>query len=444
MRHPLPTIAVVGRPNVGKSTFFNRVLGQRLAIVEDQPGVTRDRHFAEAEWAGRHFYLVDTGGLITDEHEAMTTSIREQVMIAIAEADLLVFVVDGKVGPHPQDAAIAEVLRKSGRPVVLVVNKMDRLPEETAHQEFWSLGLGEPHAVSAVSGKGSGDVLDEIIAALPPAPEGEQEKDDTIRVAVIGKPNVGKSSFINRLLNEDRMVVSPVAGTTRDAIDSPLRYHGRQLVFIDTAGLRRQARMKEDVEFYSVLRTERAIERADICVLLIDSQEEISVQDLKVAEKAWDLGRGLIIIANKWDLVEEKESNSAVAYERHIHERAPQLRWVPVLFTSALTGQRVQKALDLILEVDAERKRRVSTSEVNEILEQLAQRQQPPHVQGRPVRFYYATQTDTEPPIFVIFTNQPKGVSESYTRYLINGFRDAWGFTGSPMWLRFRSRREDS
>ena len=444
MRHPLPVIAVVGRPNVGKSTLFNRVLGQRLAIVQDEPGVTRDRHFAEAEWAGRHFYLVDTGGLITDEHEAMTSSIRDQVMIAIEEADVLVFVVDGKVGPHPQDAAIAEVLRKSGRPVILVVNKMDRLPEETAHQEFWALGLGEPHAVSAVSGKGSGDVLDVIIDALPPAPEGEQEPDDTIKVAVIGKPNVGKSSFINRLLKEDRMVVSPIAGTTRDAIDSPFRYHGRQLVFIDTAGLRRHARTKEDVEFYSVLRTERAIERADICVLMIDSQEEISVQDLKVAEKAWDLGRGLIIVANKWDLVEEKETNSAVAYERHIHERAPQLRYVPVLFTSALTGQRVQKVLDLILQVDAERKRRISTAEVNEILEQLAQRQQPPHLQGRPVKFYYGTQTDVEPPIFVLFTNQPKGVTESYTRYLINGFRDRWGFVGTPMWLRFRARREES
>ena len=444
MKHPLPTIAVVGRPNVGKSTFFNRVLGQRLAIVEDQPGVTRDRHFAEAEWAGRHFYLVDTGGLVTDEHEPMTAAIRDQVMIAIQEADLLVFVVDGKVGPHPMDMSIAEVLRKSGRPVVLVVNKMDRLPQETSHQEFWSLGLGEPYPVSAISGKASGDVLDAIVDALPPQTDAEQAPDDTIRVAVIGKPNVGKSSFINRLLNEDRMVVSPVAGTTRDAIDTPLRYHGRRLVFIDTAGLRRQARMKEDVEFYSVLRTERAIERADICVLLIDSQEEISVQDLKVAEKAWDLGRGLIIVANKWDLVEGKETNSAVAYERHIHERAPQLRWVPVLFTSALTGQRVQKALDLILQVDAERKRRIGTAEVNEILEQLAQRQQPGHVQGRPVKFYYATQTDAEPPIFVIFTNQPKGVSESYTRYLINGFREAWGFPGSPMWLRFRGRREES
>ena len=444
MKHPLPTIAVVGRPNVGKSTFFNRVLGQRLAIVEDQPGVTRDRHFAEAEWAGRQFYLVDTGGLVTDEHEPMTAAIRDQVMIAIQEADLLVFVVDGKVGPHPMDMSIAEVLRKSGRPVVLVVNKMDRLPQETSHQEFWSLGLGEPYPVSAISGKASGDVLDAIVDALPPQTDAEQAPDDTIRVAVIGKPNVGKSSFINRLLNEDRMVVSPVAGTTRDAIDTPLRYHGRRLVFIDTAGLRRQARMKEDVEFYSVLRTERAIERADICVLLIDSQEEISVQDLKVAEKAWDLGRGLIIVANKWDLVEEKETNSAVAYERHIHERAPQLRWVPVLFTSALTGQRVQKALDLILQVDAERKRRIGTAEVNEILEQLAQRQQPGHVQGRPVKFYYATQTDAEPPIFVIFTNQPKGVSESYTRYLIHGFREAWGFPGSPMWLRFRGRREES
>ena len=444
MRHPLPTIAVVGRPNVGKSTFFNRVLGQRLAIVEDQPGVTRDRHFAEAEWAGHHFYLVDTGGLVVNEDEPMTAAIRDQVMIAIQEADLLVFVVDGKVGPHPMDHAIAEVLRKSGRPVVLVVNKMDRLPEETGHLEFWSLGLGEPLPVSAVSGKGSGDVLDSIVAALPPAPEGEPQPDDTIRVAVIGKPNVGKSSFVNRLIGEDRMVVSPIAGTTRDAIDSPLRYHGRQLVFIDTAGLRRQARTKEDIEFYSVLRTERAIERANICVLLIDATEEVSVQDLKVAEKAWDAGRGLIIVVNKWDLVEDKETNSTVRFEKQIHDRAPQLRWVPVLFTSALTGQRVQKVLDLILEVDAERKREVSTARVNEILEELAQRQQPPHVQGRPVKFYYGTQTDTEPPIFVIFTNQPKGVTESYSRYLLNGFRDRFGFAGTPVWLRFRGRREES
>ena len=443
MKHPLPTVAVVGRPNVGKSTFFNRVLGQRLAIVQDQPGVTRDRHFAEAEWAGHHFYLVDTGGLVTDEKEPMVAAIREQVMVAIQEADVLVFVVDGKVGPHPMDENIAEILRKAGRPVVLVVNKMDRLPEETAHNEFWALGVGEPHPVSAVSGKGSGDLLDVIVAELPEPMEAEAA-DDTIHVAVIGKPNVGKSSFINRLLNEERLVVSPVAGTTRDAIDTPLRYHGRRLVFIDTAGLRRQARLKEDLEFYSTLRTERAIERADVCVLLVDATEEISVQDLKVAEKAWDLGRGLIIVANKWDIVESKETNSAVAYERHIQERAPQLRWVPVLFTSALTGQRVQKALELILQVDAERKRRVSTAEVNELLEQLAQRQQPPHVQGRPVKFYYGTQAEAEPPIFVVFTNQPKGVTESYTRYLLNGFRARWGFIGTPIWLRFRGRREES
>ncbi|HUF12229.1 MAG TPA: ribosome biogenesis GTPase Der [Longimicrobiales bacterium] len=442
MRHPLPTVAVVGRPNVGKSTFFNRVLGQRLAIVQDQPGVTRDRHFAEAEWAGHHFYLVDTGGLVTDDKEPMLAAIREQVMVAIQEADVLVFVVDGKVGPHPMDLSIAEVLRKAGRPVVLVVNKMDRLPEETAHNEFWSLGLGEPLPVSAVSGKGSGDLLDAIVGELPPPVEAEAP-DDTVHVAVIGKPNVGKSSFINRLLNEERLVVSPIAGTTRDAIDTPLRYHGRRLVFIDTAGLRRQARLKEDLEFYSTLRTERAIERADVCVLLVDATEEISVQDLKVAEKAWDMGRGLIIVANKWDLVEAKETNSAVAYERHIHERAPQLRWVPVLFTSALTGQRVQKALELILQVDAERKRRISTGEVNEVLEQLAQRQQPPHVQGRPVKFYYGTQAEIEPPIFVVFTNQPKGVTESYTRYLLNGFRARWGFIGTPVWLRFRGRREE-
>lgn len=441
MKEQIPVVAVVGRPNVGKSTFFNRVLGKRIAIVEDRPGVTRDRNFALAEWAGRNFYLVDTGGLVTGDDEPMNKAIREQVMVAIEEADVLVFVVDGKAGVHPLDESIADLLRKSGRPVVLAVNKMDRMPEDVGHHDFWTLGLEEPVPVSSVSGKGSGDLLDRIADRLPPAEA--PEAGDTVSVAVIGKPNVGKSSFINRLLNQNRLVVSDVAGTTRDSIDTPFRYHGRELIFIDTAGLRRQARIKEDLEYYSALRTERAIERADVCLLLIDATEELHVQDMKVAEKAWDKGRGLIIVVNKWDLVEDKETNTAAAYERHLRERAPHLRWVPVVFTSALTGQRVHRTLDMILEVADVRKRRIATPDVNEAIEQLTARQQPPHVQGHPVRLFYGTQAEVEPPTFVLFTNQPKGITDSYARFLHNGFRDRWGFIGSPMRLRFRGRREE-
>lgn len=440
MKRELPAVAVIGRPNVGKSTFFNRVLGQRLAIVDDVPGVTRDRNFARADWAGHSFYLIDTGGIETDTDEPMAVAIRTQVMAAIEEAQLLVFVVDGKAGLHPMDERIAELLRATERPVVLVVNKMDRLPEDLGHHDFWALGLGEPLPVSALSGKGSGDVLDAIVAKLPDAPE--PAADDALHIAVIGKPNVGKSSFVNRLLGEDRMVVSEVAGTTRDSVDTPFRYHGRTLVFIDTAGLRRQSRIDESLEYYSALRTERAIERADVCLLVIDASQPIAVQDLKVAERAWNAGCGLIVVANKWDLV-QKETNTAAEYERQLRERARLLRWVPIIFTSAVTGQRIQRTLDLILDVAAERSRRIPTSEVNEVVELLERRNQPPHHRGRLVKLLYATQVATAPPTFVIFANHPKGLTDSYMRYLQNGFRERWGFTGSPVRIRIRGRREE-
>lgn len=440
MKRELPAVAVIGRPNVGKSTFFNRVIGQRLAIVDDVPGVTRDRNFALADWAGRSFYLIDTGGIETDTDEPMAVAIRTQVMAAIEEAQLLVFVVDGKAGLHPMDERIAELLRATERPVVLVVNKMDRLPEDLGHHDFWALGLGEPLPVSSLSGKGSGDVLDAIVAKLPEAPE--PAADDALHIAVIGKPNVGKSSFVNRLLGEDRMVVSEVAGTTRDSVDTPYRYHGRTLVFIDTAGLRRQSRIDESLEYYSALRTARAIERADVCLLVIDSTEPISVQDLKIAERAWDAGCGLIVVANKWDLV-KKETNTAVEFERQLRERARLLRWVPIIFTSALTGQRVQRTLDLILDVAAERSRRIPTSEVNDVVELLERRNQPPHYRGRLVKLLYSTQVATAPPTFVIFANHPKGITDNYMRYLHNGFRERWGFTGSPIRIRIRGRREE-
>lgn len=441
MSHPLPAVAVIGRPNVGKSTFFNRVLGERLAIVEDIPGVTRDRNFARAEWAGHHFYLIDTGGLEPGSNEPMAQAIARQVLAAIEEADVLVFVVDGKAGPHPLDEQVAEILRKTKRPIVLVVNKMDRMPEDMGHHDFWALGLGEPLPVSAISGKGSGDVLDAIVAHLPDRPA-ELAEDESLAVAVIGKPNVGKSSFVNRLLGAERMVVSDVAGTTRDSVDTPLRYHGRTLVFIDTAGLRRQSRIDESLEYYSALRTTRAIERADVCLLLIDGTEPVHNQDLKIAERALESGCGLIIVVNKWDLV-EKDEKTAAAYERHLRESSRSLRWVPIIFTSALTGQRVQRTLDLILEVAAERSRRIPTREVNEVLERLVERKQPPHHRGHPVKFLYATQASGLPPTFVLFTNQPKGVPEHYLRYLENGFREAWGFIGTPIRLRLRGRREE-
>lgn len=440
MSRELPVVAIVGRPNVGKSTFFNRVLGGRRAIVEDVAGVTRDRNFGLADWAGRSFFLVDTGGLDLDTAEEMPAAIRRQVLAAVEEADVIVFVVDGRTGVHPADQPIAELLRRTERPVVLAVNKLDRLPDEVAQHEFWELGLGEPVPVSSIIGKGSGDLLDAIVEKLPPAGEVETEA-GVLHVAVVGRPNVGKSSFVNRLLGEERMVVSEEAGTTRDSIDTPLRYHGRTLVFIDTAGLRRQARIDPGLEYYAALRTERAIERADVCLLLIEATQEINIQDLRIAEKAWRSGCGVIIVANKWDLV-DKDERTAIEYERKLRTRAPSLKNVPILFTSALTGQRVRRVLDEVLSVAEARARRIPTSEVNEALRELAARLPPPHHRGMPVKLLYMTQTSTAPPTFVVFTNQPKGLKEPYLRYLRNGLRQRWGFPGTPIRLRVRGRRE--
>jgi GTPase len=440
VRRGLPVVAVVGRPNVGKSTFFNRVLGERRAIVEDTPGVTRDRNFARAEWNRRTFYLVDTGGLEPDSEEAMPVAIRHQVEAALAEADVIVLLVDGRSGPHADDVQIAHMLRRTNLPVVLAVNKLDKWPDEVGHHEFWTLGLGDPHPVSSVVGRGSGDLLDVIVSRLPQL-EGREE-DSGLYIAVVGKPNVGKSSFVNRLLGEERMVVSEVAGTTRDSVDTPFRYHNRDLIFVDTAGLRRQARIDRGLEYYSALRTERAIERADVCLLLVDATEPVHVQDLKIAEKAWKAGCALIIIANKWDLV-EKETNTAVQFERSLHQRAPALRWVPVLFTSALTGMRVHKVLDMVVEVAKNRETRMPTRTVNEVLRHLIQRKNPPHFRGIAVKMQYATQVAVKPPVIVIFTNQPKGVPEHYMRYLHNGFRAAWGFMGTPLRLRLRAKHEE-
>jgi GTP-binding protein len=431
----LPVVALVGRPNVGKSALFNRIVGREAAIVSEEAGTTRDRHFARAEWSGSAFWLVDTGGITGDARAALDVEIRRQVDEAIAEADLLLFVVDAKAGLHPVDEHIADQLRASGKPFLVIANKVDN-PQATDFYEFYALGAGDPIPVSAVSGKQSGDMLDGVVAKIPAMPP---EDETSLRVAVIGRPNVGKSSFVNRLLGEDRLVVSDVAGTTRDAIDTALRYHGRDFVFVDTAGLRRQSRVEDGIEFYSALRTRRAIERAEVCCLLVDGVDGLHAQDLKIANLAWEAGKGLIIIVNKWDLV-EKDDKTAARFEKSSREKAPFLNFVPFLFTSALTGQRVTRVLDLLLEVEQERQKRITTARVNERLEELLRRRQPPQAAGREIRLLYATQVQVAPPTIAVFSNHPDLVEEHYIRYLHNGFRESWAFTGNPLRVVLRRR----
>lgn len=433
------TVALVGRPNVGKSTLFNRIVGGRQAIVDDRPGVTRDRNFAVAEWTGRRFWLVDTGGWSSAEDDALHSGIRRQIQLAIAEADVIVLVVDTLEGVHPADHEVATLLRPYRDRVVLAANKADDLPDETAHYVFHELGLGDPHPVSAAQGKGSGDLLDRIVALLPPQPA--EEDGDRIEVAVVGRPNVGKSSLVNRLLGQDRALVAPEAGTTRDAIDSPLRYHERTLNFIDTAGLRKRSKVEDEIEFYSTLRTERAIERADVCVLVVDATVGVEVQDLKIAQAAWQEGRGLTVAVSKWDLVDAKDATTAVEGERRVIGRAPFLAAVPFVYVSSVTGQRVRKVLDVIVGVAEARERRIATAEVNRVLQALVARQQPPQQAGQEVKLYYASQVGTRPPTFAIVSNRPDAVPDTYRRYLERGFREAWGFTGAPIRMKLRRKR---
>jgi GTP-binding protein len=425
----------VGRPNVGKSALFNRVVGENSAIVNDEAGTTRDRHFGRAEWNGRPFWVVDTGGLTDDPRVPMDVEIRRQVLEAIGEADLLLLVVDAKAGLHPSDSRVVDLLRESRKPWLLVANKVDD-PESTEFYEFYTLGAGDPIPVSAMNGKNSGDLLDVIVDRFPEAPV---DSDPALHVAVIGRPNVGKSSFVNRLLGEERLVVSEEAGTTRDAIDTPMSYHGRPMVLIDTAGLRRQSKIEEGVEFYSALRTRRAIERADIAILLIDAVDGLHNQDLKIATLAWESGRGLIVVVNKWDL-KEKDDKTAPHFQKECMEKAPYLRFVPFLFASAKTGQRVTRVLDMLLAVDEERSKRIGTAQVNKTLEELVARRQPPQAAGREVKLSYATQVEVAPPTFAVFGNHPELLQEHYVRYLHNGFREAWGFLGTPLRIVLRRK----
>jgi GTP-binding protein len=433
------TVAIIGRPNVGKSTLFNRITGAR-AITDERPGSTRDRHYARAEWNGRSFWLVDTGGLVPHSEAGFDAAIRRQVELAVDACDVALFMVDVNSGVAPADLEIVEYLRGCGRPVILVANKADNLATEKRHLEFYELGLSDPVPVSAGTGKGVGDLLDLAVAALPPAPA--PRDDETIQVAVIGRPNVGKSSLVNRLLGEERLIVSEVPGTTRDAIDTPLGFMGRTLNFIDTAGLRKRGKIDDAVEFYASLRTERAVERADVCVLVVDAASGLHTMDIRIAGQAWDAGTALVVAVNKWDLL-PKDTMTAEEGRRVAVERAPFLGDVPFIYLSALTGLRASRILEAVVEVAEARRRRIQTAEVNRALRELVAMRQPPQSGGAEVKLLYGSQVAVAPPTFAIVSSRPDKVPEHYGRYLVNGFRARFGFRGAPIRLRFTGRRRE-
>jgi len=434
---PLPLIALVGRPNVGKSTLFNRLVGSRAAIVEDVPGTTRDRLYGRSDWGGRDFAVVDTGGLgmATDDPETIAMGVRNQALLAIDEADVIVCVTDGGDGVTSEDGTVAELLRRSGKPVVLAVNKAERRDNQLGAAEFWALGLGEPMPISALHGIGTGDLLDAVIDLLPPS---EQETEaEGVRVAILGRPNVGKSSIVNRLTRDERVVVSPVPGTTRDAIDTPLDWEGNSYVLIDTAGIRRRGRIDPGIERYSVLRAMRALERSDVAVLVIDAVDGVTAQDAHVAGYMQDAGVGAIIAINKWDLV-EKDSHTAIEYERSARAALKFLDFAPAVFVSALSGQRVTRILQLASEIERVRMTRVPTSELNRLVSEVTARQ-PLTRGGRRLKIRYATQAGTRPPTFVFFVNNTEMIHFSYERYLENQLRARYPFEGTPIRLVFRA-----
>ncbi len=436
-----PTVAIVGRPNVGKSTFFNYIVGKRISIVEDTPGVTRDRVYADANWRGRNFTLIDTGGIEPESDDVILSQMREQANLAISMADVIIFVTDIKQGITAADNDIALMLRKSKKPIVLVCNKADnygKVPDEL--YEFYNLGLGEPHRVSSVNAIGIGDVLDAIYDELPPKSEDEEE-DDVIKVAIIGKPNVGKSSLVNKILGEKRVIVSDIAGTTRDAIDSEFENEFGKYVFIDTAGIRKKNKVSEKLEKYSVMRSLLAVERADVCLLMIDANEGVTEQDTKIAGEAHEAGKGIIIVVNKWDEY-EKDNGTVEKYKKQVYDKLSYLSYAPILFISAKTGQRVNKLFELINSVASQNAMRVSTSVLNQVLNEAIAIVQPPTDKGRRLRVFYMTQASTKPPTFVVFVNDKDLFHFSYERYLINQIRKEFDLTGTPVRMIVREKSE--
>ena len=436
-----PLVAIVGRPNVGKSMLFNRLVGKRLSIVEDTPGVTRDRLYAECEWCGRKFDMVDTGGIEPSTDSEILLFMREQAQIAIDAADVIVLVADIRTGVTAADKDVANMLLRSRKPVVLAVNKADSTgAEDVAIYEFYALGLGDPIAVSAIHGHGTGELLDACLKHLPPQLEDEEE-DDSIKVAVIGKPNVGKSSLINCILGEKRVIVSDMAGTTRDAVDTPFENEKGKYVFIDTAGIRRRSKVEERVEKFSVMRAQLAIERADVCVIMLDAREGVTDQDTKIAGLAHEAGKASIIVVNKWDLV-EKETGTMEKMRKDILRDLAFMSYAPVLFISALTGQRTDRLFELINFVNDQSSMRISTGMLNDVLADAQARVQPPTDKGRRLKIYYMTQTGVKPPNFVVFCNSRELFHFSYQRYLENQIRSVFGLEGTPIRLVIRQKGE--
>ncbi|MGA0045155.1 MAG: ribosome biogenesis GTPase Der [Candidatus Kapaibacteriota bacterium] len=432
-------VAIVGRPNVGKSTLFNRIIQERHAIVEAEPGVTRDRLYAKGEWAGKNFDLVDTGGIVPHSEELFDRAIREQAMLAIEEADSIVFVVDAMDGITPTDREIADLLRTANKPITLVVNKCDSHQHDINATEFYELGLGEPFPISAMSGRSTGEFLDQVVEPLANVSD---EDDDRLKIAIVGRPNVGKSSLTNALLGEERMVVTPIAGTTRDAIDSVVKYYGEEIVLIDTAGLRRRSNIKESVELYSTMRTARAIDRCDVAIVMLDAELGLEAQDKRIISQVVEARKGLIIAVNKWDLI-EKDTHTAGKMDTKIKEELRTVDYAPVIFISAVTKQRISKILDMAKEIQVRREARIPTHELNDRLIDMLDRTPPPNVRGRDLRINYATQVKTEPPVFAFFLNFPDLLPDSYKRYIERQLRKIYPLEGVPISFVFRKKNRD-
>jgi GTP-binding protein len=434
----IPIIAIIGRPNVGKSTLFNRILKKRLAVVDDEPGVTRDRNYSPADWSGKFFYLVDTGGFVPGSKNEMEKMVKAQVEVALTEADVILFLVDNKVGVQEIDLEIARKLKKIEKKVILVANKVDNEKEEIDVHLLNRLGLGTPVPVSSATGRNVGDLLDKISEALPETIEEEAEK-ESIKVAVIGRPNVGKSSFVNALLGQDKLIVAEAPGTTRDAIDTKFKLNNLDFTLIDTAGLRKKSRVKNDLEYYTSLRTLRSIQRCDVALILIEAPQGLLNQDMKIFQEVEELWKGMLVGINKWDLV-EKDSKTLDHYTKRMKKTAPYLDYLPFVFISAKTKQRIGNAMDLVVKVYNERKKRVETSKLNDILRKEIDRKPPAAAMGKYIKIYYCTQTDIEPPTFVFFCNYPKLLQKTYLRYLENKIREHFGFIGVPLRIKVRKR----
>ncbi len=436
-----PVVAIVGRPNVGKSTLFNALAGEMISIVKDTPGVTRDRIYAEVTWLDRNFTLIDTGGIEPDSKDIILSQMREQAQIAIDTADVIIFLTDVRQGLVDADSKVADMLRRSKKPVILAVNKVDSFQKFMGDvYEFYNLGIGDPVAVSASSRLGIGDLLDEVVKYFPEH-SAEEEEDERPRIAIVGKPNVGKSSIINKLQGNNRVIVSDIAGTTRDAIDTPIKYNGKEYVFIDTAGLRRKNKIKEDLERYSIIRTVTAVERADVVLLVIDATEGVTEQDAKIAGIAHERGKGIIIVVNNWDAI-EKNDKTMREYEKKVRDVLSYMPYAEIMYVSAATGQRLNKVYDMIDMVIENQTLRIATGVLNEIMMEAVAMQQPPSDKGKRLKLYYITQVSVKPPTFVIFVNDKELMHFSYTRYLENKIREAFGFRGTSLKFFIRERKD--